>query len=58
MNELIKNLEYDEIKVTVKQKIYNFLYAKGIIKSPNWIFGGDWFCIKIKFINSILYKSI
>ena len=40
MNELIKNLEYNEIKVTVKQKIYNFLFAKGIIKSPNWIFGG------------------
>ena len=40
MNELIKNLEYDEIKVTLKQKIYNFLYAEGIIKSPNWIFGG------------------
>ena len=41
MKDLIENLKYDEIKVTVKQKIYNFLCSKGIIKSPNWIFGGD-----------------
>lgn len=41
MKDLIENLKCDEMKVTVKQKIYNFLYAKGIIKSPNWIFGGD-----------------
>lgn len=41
MKDLIENLKYDEIKVTVKQKIYNILFAKGIIKSPNWIFGGD-----------------
>ena len=40
MKDLIENLKYDEIKITVKQKIYNFLYAKEIIKSPNWIFGG------------------
>lgn len=40
MKDLIENLKYDEIKITVKQKICNFLYAKGIIKSPNWIFGG------------------
>lgn len=41
MKDLIENLKYDEIKVTLKQKIYNFLSAKGIIKSLNWIFGGD-----------------
>ena len=40
MKDLIENLKYYEMKVTVKQKIYNFLFAKGIIKSPNWIFGG------------------
>lgn len=41
MKDLIKNLKYDKIKITLKQKIYNFLFAKGIIKSSNWIFGGD-----------------
>jgi hypothetical protein len=41
MKDLIENLKYDEIKVILKQKIYNFLFAKGIIKSPNWIFGGN-----------------
>ena len=41
MNDLIENLKCDEIKVTLKQKFYNFLFAKEIIKSPNWIFGGD-----------------
>ena len=40
MKDLTENLKYDVIKVTLKQNIYNFLYAKGIIKSPNWIFGG------------------
>ena len=33
MKDLIENLKYDIIKVTLKQKIYNFLYAIGIIKS-------------------------
>jgi hypothetical protein len=28
-------------KFVIKTKFYNFLFAKGIIKSPNWIFGGD-----------------
>lgn len=41
MKDLIENLKYDEMKVSLKQKIYNFLFAKGIIKSSNWIFGGD-----------------
>lgn len=41
MKDLIENLKYDEMKVSLKQKIYNFLFAKGIIKSPNWIFGGN-----------------
>ena len=41
MKDLIENLKYDEMKVTLKQKFYNFSFAKGIIKSPNWIFGGD-----------------
>ena len=41
MKDLIENLKYDVIKVTLKQKFYNFLFAKGIFKSPNWIFGGD-----------------
>ena len=40
MNELIKNLKYDNLKLTLKQKIYNFLFEKSIIKSSNWIFGG------------------
>ena len=43
MKDLIENLKYDEIKITLKQKIYNFLFAKGIIKSPNCIFGGKYF---------------
>ena len=28
-------------KFVIKTKFYNFLFAKGMIKSPNWIFGGD-----------------
>ena len=39
-NELLENIIYDEIKISFRQKIVNFLLAKGIIKSPNWIFGG------------------
>ena len=41
-------------KFVIKTKFYNFLFAKGIIKSPNWIFGGDWFCIK----NKVYYLGI
>ena len=40
-NELLLNdIVYDEIKVSLKQRVVNFLFAKGMIKSPNWIFGG------------------
>lgn len=39
-NELLKNIIYDEIKVSFKQRIVNFLFAKRIINSPNYIFGG------------------
>lgn len=39
-NELLENIIYDEIKVSFKQKIVNFLIKRNIIKSPNWIFGG------------------
>lgn len=39
-NELLDKVIYDEIKASLKQKIYNFLYAKGILKSSNYIFGG------------------
>lgn len=41
MNELLKDLKYDCVKFTPKQKLYNFLFGKGLIKSFNWIFGGD-----------------
>ena len=39
-NELLENIIYDEIKVSFKQKIVNFLITRNVIKSPNWIFGG------------------
>ena len=39
-NELLKNIKYDNIKVSFKQKIVNFLIKRNVIKSPNWIFGG------------------
>lgn len=38
-NELLENIVYDEIKVSFNQRIVNFL-IKGIIRTPNWIFGG------------------
>ena len=40
-NELLKNIIYDEIKVSFKQKIINFLIKIEIIKSSNYIFGGN-----------------
>jgi len=40
MKELLENLEYNEVRIGLKEKIYRFLFSKGIIKSPNWIFGG------------------
>lgn len=39
-NKLLENIIYDEIKISVRQRIFNFLCVIGIIKSPNWIFGG------------------
>ena len=30
---------YDEIEISIKQRIFNFLCGIGFIKSPNWIFG-------------------
>lgn len=39
-NELLKNIKYDDLKVSIKQRIINFLIKKEIIKSPNYIFGG------------------
>jgi len=30
----------NDLMFVLKEKVYDFLYAKGIIKSPNWIFGG------------------
>ena len=39
-NELLNNIIYDKIKVSVRQRIFNFFYSIGIIKSSNWIFGG------------------
>lgn len=39
-NELLNNIIYDKIKVSVRQRIFNFFCSIGIIKSPNWIFGG------------------
>ena len=39
-NELLKNIKYDNVKVSFNQRIVNFLIKKGIIRTPNWIFGG------------------
>ena len=38
--ELLKNIQYDEIKVSLRQRIVNFLFGKGFIKSKRYIFGG------------------
>lgn len=40
MSKLIENIKQNIINFNIKQKFYNFLFSKGIIKSPNWIFGG------------------
>lgn len=38
---LLLGLDFDEREPTFREKIYNYLLAKGIIKSENYIFGGN-----------------
>lgn len=38
---LLLGLDFDSVDISLKQKIFNYLCGKGIIRCENYLFGGN-----------------